>query len=111
MAGPGPVQPLRREPPRPRRSYVTTGLLVLSAVFVLDGVAGERGYLANRRARLEYERQAGALDTARRRNDALREEIRRLKMDPALIEELARRELGLIKPGETVFIIRDAEKK
>jgi cell division protein FtsB len=102
-----PAQPSRRDRARPVRSLVTTGLLILSAVLVLDGVAGERGWLANRRARIEYEREALALAEARQRNDALRDEIRRLKTDPAFIEELARRDLHLIKPGETVFIIRD----
>ena len=107
MPSPRSDQPPRRETARPGRSIVTTALLILSAIFVLDGVAGERGWLANRRARIEYEREAQALDAARRRNDALREEIRRLQSDPAFIEELARRDLGLIKPGETVFIIRN----
>jgi cell division protein FtsB len=30
-----------------------------------------------------------------------------LREDPNAIEELARRELGLIRPGETLFIIKD----
>ena len=34
----------------------------------------------------------------------MRNEARRLREDPTAIEELARRELGLIKPGEKVFI-------
>jgi cell division protein FtsB len=107
MASPRSNQPLRRETPRSGRSLLTGLLLLLSAFFVLDGIAGERGWLANRRARLEYEREVLALQEARQRNDALREEIRRLRSDPALIEELARRELKLAKPNETVFIIRD----
>jgi cell division protein FtsB len=37
----------------------------------------------------------------------LRELARRLKEDPLAIEEIARRNLGLIKPGEKVFIIKD----
>jgi cell division protein FtsB len=36
---------------------------------------------------------------------------RRLRDDPAAIEEQARRELGLIKPGEVLFIIKDISKK
>jgi len=98
------------QPPH-RRSIVTIVLVALAAVFLLDGIAGDRGWLANRSARLEYEREQQALDTARRRNEALREEVRRLRSDPAAIEELARRELGLMKPGETVFIVKDAEKQ
>jgi cell division protein FtsB len=39
----------------------------------------------------------------------LREEARRLREEPSAIEEIARRELGLIKPGEKLFIIREAQ--
>ena len=39
-------------------------------------------------------------------NDALREQARRLREDPTFIEEVARREFGLIREGERVFIIR-----
>ena len=37
----------------------------------------------------------------------LREEVQRL-YEPAAVEEIARRELGLIKPGEILFIVKDA---
>ena len=56
----------------------------------------QESYLADRIAALKLE------------NDALREQARRLREDPALIEEVARREFGLIRPGERVFIIRPA---
>ena len=36
-----------------------------------------------------------------------RSDIDRLTNDPAAIEELGRGELGLMKPGEKVFIIKD----
>jgi cell division protein FtsB len=94
----------------PKRSILTMLLLALAAVLFLDGVAGDRGWLANRRARLEFEREQQALGAARQRNDNLREEIRRLRTDPSAIEELARRELGMMKPGETVFIVKDVQK-
>ena len=34
-------------------------------------------------------------------------QARRLREDPPAIEEIARRELGLIRPGERVFIVKD----
>ena len=39
------------------------------------------------------------------------EMARRLREDPAAIEEQARRELGLIKPGEVLFIVNDISRK
>ena len=50
---------------------------------------------------------AAAIARQRAENARLREEARRLREDPRAIEEIARRELGLIKPGEKVFIIKD----
>ena len=44
----------------------------------------------------------------RERNDELTDEIRRLREDPAAVEELAREELGLMKDGELLIILRDA---
>ncbi|MGE3405088.1 MAG: septum formation initiator family protein [Vicinamibacterales bacterium] len=37
----------------------------------------------------------------------MREEARRLREDPSAIEDIARRELGLIRPGEKLFILKD----
>ena len=36
---------------------------------------------------------------------------RRLREDSTAIEEQARRELGLIKPGEVLFIVKDISQK
>ena len=38
-------------------------------------------------------------------NEALRDEARRLRYEPSIIEEIARRELGLVRHGEHVFIV------
>ena len=40
-------------------------------------------------------------------NQRTLEQARRYREDPATLEELARRDLGFIKPGEKLFIIRD----
>ena len=44
-------------------------------------------------------------------NVRLRDEARRLTDDPLTIEEVARRELGLIRPGEKLFIVKDITPK
>ena len=59
------------------------------------------------RARQEYDQLADTIARLRAENARLREEAHRLSTDPAAIEEIARRQLGLIKPGEKVFIIKD----
>jgi cell division protein FtsB len=82
-------------------------LMFVASLIVVDGLFGERGLLAMLRARQEYEQLAATLARQRAENARLREDVRRLNDDPRAIEEVARRELGLIRPGEKVFIIKD----
>jgi cell division protein FtsB len=82
-------------------------LLFIASVIVLDGLVGDRGLLAMLRARQEYDALSASIARQRADNARLRETARRLREDPSAIEEIARRELGLIKPGERVFIVKD----
>jgi cell division protein FtsB len=79
----------------------------ITVVLVIDAIVGEKGLLALLKARRDYSAVEQALDRARQDNVDLREQARRLREDPDAIEEVARRELGLIKPGEKLFIIKD----
>ncbi len=90
-----------------RRRLVHWLLLFVAAVIIVDGLVGEKGLLAMLRARQEYDRLSSEISRQRNENSRLREQVRRLTEDPSAIEEIARRELGLIKPGERVFIIKD----
>jgi cell division protein FtsB len=94
-------------PPGGTRRIVRVLLLLVASVIVVDALVGEQGLLAMRRARRQSEELAAAIARQRADNARLREEVRRLTEDPDAIEEVARRELGLIKPGEKVFIIKD----
>ena len=98
-------QPARR--PARNRRIVQLLLIFVAVVIVADGVVGERGLLARMRARKEYDALAASLGRQRAENARLRDEARRLREDPAAIEEIARRELGLIRPGEKVFIVKN----
>ena len=76
-------------------------------VLVVDALVGDQGLVATMRARKQYDQLTLDLARVRSENVSLREEARRLREDPAAIEEMARRELGLMSPGEKLFIIRD----
>ena len=95
-----------QQPPRRRRTLEYVGLAV-GCVLMIDALVGEKGVLAMMEAREQYRELEISLSDARSENARLREEARRLREDPAAIEEIARRELGLIKPGERLFIIKD----
>jgi cell division protein FtsB len=89
------------------RALVILFSLCVSFV-VIDAFAGDRGLAALMRTRQDHGRLAAEVEARKRENDGLREQIRRLRVeDPSAIEEIARRELGLIKPGERLFIIHD----
>ena len=62
-------------------------------------------------ARRQYDELSDAIARQRSENARLREEVRHLTEDPSAIEEVARRELGLIRPGERVFIVKDLKLK
>ena len=74
---------------------------------VADALVGDRGLLAMLDARRQHSELAATIARQRAENQRLREQARRLRDDPTAIEEIARRDLGLIRPGEKVFIVKD----
>jgi len=108
-AQPAPKRKISRpaRPTRKKRGFVHVLLLFVASLIVLDGLVGDRGLLAMLRARQEYDELAATIARQRGENARLREQARRLRDDPEAIEEIARRDLGLIKPGEKVFIVKD----
>jgi len=100
----------RTLPPRPGRArwIVHLLLMIVASAVVVDALIGDRGLVAMLRARHEYDELSASIARQRAENTRLRDTVRRLREDPAAIEEIARRELGLIRPGEKVFIVKDA---
>lgn len=90
-----------------RRRLVLIGLLIGTGVVLVDAIAGDRGLFVLLRAREEGRTRAASVESLRRENQRLSEQASRFRDDPASIEDLARRDLGMIKPGEKLFIIRD----
>ena len=89
------------------RSLVRILLLFIAALILVDALVSDQGLLAMLRARRQSNQLAATIERQRDENARLREEILRLNEDASAIEEVARRELGLIRPGEKVFIIKD----
>jgi cell division protein FtsB len=46
-----------------------------------------------------------------RKNEEIYREISRLKQDPIYLEEIARKEFGLVKPDEIIFFLDEGNKK
>jgi len=93
------------------RRLLRHALVFITFVIIVDAIAGEKGLLALLEARRDYAALERSLERAREDNAALRDLARRLREDPSAIEEQARRQLGLIKPGEMLFIVKDVTPK
>ena len=92
-----------------RRGFmVLLALMVLwlqSRIWIGEGSLAQINALADR-----IDQQEAANESKRQRNKVLRAEIVDLKNGVASIEEKARSEFGLIKQGETFFLIVDRDK-
>jgi cell division protein FtsB len=97
------------KPPSSTRRRVLHGfLLFITAVLVVNGLIGEKGLVETLRTGEERRELVAAIERLRAENAGLRDHARRLREDPAAIESLAREQLGLIRPGEVLFIVKDA---
>jgi cell division protein FtsB len=76
-----------------------------AAILLANALAGERGLTATVRARNDRVVLAAEIESLRAENARLRARAQALKSDPAAIEAIARRELGLLKRDEKVVVI------
>ena len=82
------------------------GMIFIICVVFADAMVGERGLAQRSRARQDFAASEVALRDLQIKNAGLREQVRRLKTDRATIEAVAREELGLIRPGELLFVVK-----
>ena len=101
--------PISPAAPTGRRRTLQMLLVFVTLVLVINALVGERGLTETLRARRQHQELVTAIERLRTENARLRDEARRLRSDPSTIEALARQELGLIKPGEMLFIVKDAK--
>ena len=81
-------------------------LIFLLSVLLANALIGERGLfasLAARRANSAFLKETSRL---RSENERLRKMIHSLKQSPETVESIAREDLGLISPGEKIFLLQ-----
>jgi cell division protein FtsB len=83
-----------------RPGWIVVGALLVLAVMA---VFGDNGVLALRRLRSEVDTLIREVHTLEAENERLSRAISELQEDPAVIERIAREELGLVRPGERVL--------
>ena len=84
--------------------YAVGALLLL--VF-MNGIFGDNGFLAMRRARADTEKLRKEIQQLNEENQHLTGDVRALKTDPAAVERVAREDMGLAREGELVFRLPD----
>lgn len=101
-------------PPRRRgwgRRLVPKLILLATFILIVDALVGDKGLLERMRENQRSRQVAESLENLRRENAQLREQARRLREeDPGAIEAAARKQLGMIKPGEMLFIVKDTDQ-
>ena len=104
-----PDEPAHRQPPAAGLTTMTRltrpGWIVVGALLILAVMAvfGDNGVLALRRLRGEVDTLVREVRTLEAENERLSRAISELQEDPAVIERIAREELGLVRPGERVL--------
>jgi cell division protein FtsB len=85
-------------------SILLIGFILVVWYFALFG---ERGVIKIIRLKRERDRIISDVSRMQEENKRLQEEIRRLRKDSRYLESVARRDLGLIKENEILFIFED----
>lgn len=83
-----------------RPSWVVAGVL---GVLLLAAFVGDKGVLQLWRLRSEIEALHREVQTLEAESERLSRAIAELHDNPAVIERIAREELGLVRPGERVL--------
>jgi cell division protein FtsB len=91
-----------------RKKAAILASIIVVVGLVVGSLFGDRGLLQLVSQRERRDALAREIEQLKTDNARLAADIRALRQDPAAIERIAREELGLARPGETVFIIREA---
>ena len=90
-----------------RKKRVVLAAVAGLALFALmvNELVGESGYLTRRKQRRQIQALSEEIEKLKQENQQLSERIRSLRSDPGAIEELAREQLHLGRPGEVIVTL------
>lgn len=90
-----------------RRKAATLASILALIALVVGSLFGDGGMLHLLEQRERSKALRTEVEKLRQENSRLAAEILALRQDPRAVERLAREELGMARPGELVFLIRD----
>lgn len=89
----------------PVRRLVRPALALVTLVLIADALVGENGWFERHREQDRLEQISADLSRVEQENTDLALRAKRLEAaDPSVVEDLARRKLQMLKPGEVLFI-------
>ena len=103
-----PESPLLRPIPvrRGHNVWLRRALIFATTVVLVNALVGQGGLIESLRARHEYSDTFERLTALQRENESLADRMRKLAGDARTIEGVAREDLGLIRPGEVMFVLK-----
>ena len=101
--------PVRRQAtPLVKALVVIIGMALIA--LLVHTIYGEGGYMDLRRQRSEFEELQLRMETLEEENRRLAAEIKELRENPDAIERVARENLKMARPGETIITIPERKK-
>ncbi len=94
-----------------RKRRVLLFVLILLLILGIFTFFGEKGIFNLFRIQKEVARIKEKNVKLEEENQRLREEVKRLQTDKRYIEEIARKELGMVKEGEIIYQFDEKKKK
>lgn len=91
--------------------WVPRTIVFITCALALNALIGERGLAETLRARQQLRRTQAELTVLRRQNGELSHQIHSLSKDLGTIELIAREELGLIRKGEVLVVVKDIPQR
>lgn len=88
-----------------RRSWLAVALLAVAGVLLASAVGGDRGLTRVLHLQDELERANDRNFGLMQQVSAQRRDLDMARTDDATLERLARRHLGMARPGETLYLL------
>ena len=97
--------------PASLRRYATYALVLVCVGLLGHEIFGPHGFLALRQEKKEIQTLRQQILQLQQENDQLDKRIKALQSDPEAIERLAREQMRLARPGETIYTVPDKLQK
>ena len=95
---------------RAKRYLWIAGCSLALLSFAVHEIAGENGYLVRRQRRLQMQALDEDVQRLQEDNRRLTQKIKALRSDPQTIEEFAREQLRMARPGDVVVTLPPEEQ-